>query len=202
MFSLVQNILLPYRVVGMCLYLQSLGINCKITKFLRKKRTAHRWSTAHHIVFGKVSIGALRRLEDGRDRDGFQWYKPEWDDGSDDSTSANSIEEIRQNAITLGAPNTEYALEGYGSKDPARLPNLGDIPISKHVYGLAIDVLVDWSQFGGAWSQHARETVSQFGLIRPVPDEPWHFEIDQSRYFVVGPHRIFFLAIKHLSSRR
>lgn len=180
----------------MTVYLEDQAIDCRITKFLRKRRTAHRWSTAHHIVNGRISIGALRRLKDGRDTDGNIWYKREWDAGHNDDASASACKLIKSNAIELGSPGTVYAEEGYAADDPARLPNLRDIPISKHIFGLAIDILVDWSKLGGPWSDHAKDVVTKFGLVRPVDHEHWHFEIDPDTllaitpYFVIPPHQV------------
>ena len=51
--------------------------------------------------------------------------------------------------------------------------------MSAHVYGLAIDLNVDWSKLNGPWSSDAKKVVKQFGLKRPFFDEPWHVEIDK-----------------------
>jgi hypothetical protein len=175
--NLYASALLLYRAASLCVYLEQQGIRCRITKFLRKPKTAHRWSTAHHIVNGKITLEQLRRLDDGRDLDGNVWYKPEWDAGGDGSQSASASEPIKQNAIHQGPPHTVYSQEGYAPNDPARLPNLPDIPISKHVYGLAIDMTVEWERLGGAWGDYAQALVAQFGLARPVASESWHFEL-------------------------
>lgn len=168
---------LLYRAESLCFYLEQQGIRCRITKFLRKPRTAHRWSTAHHIVNGGITLEQLRRLEGGRDLDGNVWYKPEWDAGGDGGMSANTSEQIKQNAIQQGPPHTVYSEEGYAPNDPARLPNLPEVPISKHVYGLAVDMFVEWDRLGGAWSDSAQALVARFGLARPVASESWHFEL-------------------------
>lgn len=194
--TFLHSMALLYRAIAMAVYLENNDISCRITKFIRRRETAHRWSTAHHIVNGRIKIGALRALKDGRDRDGNLWYKQDWDAGYDDKESASRCELIRINAIKLGSPQTVYSEEGYEPGDPARLPNLQDIPISKHVFGLAIDALVDWSKLGGPWSAFAREVVTKFGLVRPVYDEEWHFEVNPgtllviTHYIIVPPHRV------------
>ena len=187
---------LLYRSIAMAVYLENNEIHCRITKFLRKRETAHRWSTAHHIVNGRIKIGALRKLKGGKDRDGNLWYSQEWDTGYDDEISASKCEPIKINAIKLGSPQTVYAEEGYEPEDEARLPNLQDIPISKHVFGLAIDIKVDWHKLGGPWGDHAQKVVTKFGLVRPVEYEEWHFELIPgtllaiNHYIVVPPHKI------------
>jgi hypothetical protein len=179
--------LLLYRAKAMCLYLEEQGIHCRITKFWRKPKTAHRWSTAHHIVTGKITLERLRQLEGGQDLDGNVWYRPEWDAGYDGSVSASVCQRIRQNAVHLGPPQTVYSEEGYPPNDPARLPNLPEIPISRHVYGLAIDMMVAWDGLDGAWSDRAASLVRQFGLARPVASESWHFELDARNGSNVSP---------------
>jgi hypothetical protein len=172
---------LRYRITALKLYLNRLGINCKFNQHYRSKKTAHRWSTAYQIAIGNITLEDLRRLKNGKDQDGNIWYKKEWDLGEPYSECAKISTDILDNAIKVGPPRMVYAEEGYESDDPRRYPNVKSIPVSKHVYGKAIDFEIDWNQFGGAWSSNAAQIISQFGLIRPVKKEDWHFELDINR---------------------
>jgi hypothetical protein len=203
---LIMPILL-YRVIALIVYLENQGVNCRIIKFFRKRKTAHRWSTAYQIFDGNISIGVLRSLQDGMDIDGNVWYRPEWDPGYDDYVSGNTSELIKRNAITLGPPKIVYAEEGYDPDDPHRLPNLKDIPVSKHVYGLAIDAFIEWSKLEGPCSDTAKGIVAKFGLVRPVDNESWHIEVDSEKlfaispYLIVSPHRVFVWLINRIANR-
>jgi hypothetical protein len=172
-------IIIRYRIYDLKSYLYKLGIECKLIQQYRSKKTAHRWSTAYQIVKGGVNLGDLRRLKNGMDADGNIWYEEGWDaDGSDTECAAIS-KSILDNAIRLGQSKMHYAEEGYESDDPRRKPNTKSIPVSRHIYGLAIDIRIDWSQLGGPWSQKAEQIISEFGFRRPHRNEEWHFELDE-----------------------
>ena len=168
----------------------------------REPRTAHRWSTAHHIYNDEVPIENLRALlPSGRDSDGTRWYTEEWDRAIREGgfmERLNAIGQLKLNAATnareiytppkfLRGGRVTYAEEGYGPRDPRRLPNIGTVPLSRHVSGDAIDLSrIEWDKFdGGAWGKEAKAFVNSFGLTRPFypgnPEgkeaEPWHFEL-------------------------
>ena len=144
---------------------------------------------------------ALRELENGKDEDGNLWYRREWDAGYADDERANASEPIKENAVHWGPTDTVYAEEGYAADDPRRRPNLTAIPISKHVYGLAIDVLIEWEKLGGPWSDRSRSLIAQFGLVRPFVDEAWHLELDTDGSIVAPPHTVIIWAIRHALKR-
>jgi hypothetical protein len=173
----------------MTLYLERRGVYARILQQRRAPSVAHRWSTADHIVSGDILLGALRSLEDGRDRDGNQWYRSEWDPGGRGGEAANASPALTENAVRLGNRRMSYAEEGYEPNDSRRRPNGPNVPVSKHVYGLAIDCRVDWDATGGPWSDASRALIENFGLLRPVPDEHWHFELDRSRSMAFPLHR-------------
>jgi len=147
----------------------------------RSKKIAHRWSTAYQITNGGITLGDLRRLKNGKDEDGNIWFKSDWDPGESDGECAKISKSIENNAIKLGQAEMHYAEEGYESDSPYRFPNLPSIPVSRHVDGKAMDFNIDWSHLGGAWSSKTEKIISQFGLIRPYKQEPWHFELDSNR---------------------
>jgi hypothetical protein len=175
------SIILIYRITALKLYLGQSGINCKLIQHYRSKKIAHRWSTAYQITNGSITLGDLRRLKNGKDEDGNIWYNRFWDPGGSDGECANISKSIEKNAIKLGQANMNYAEEGYETDSSYRAPNLQSLPVSRHVYGKAIDFNIDWNQLGGAWSSKAEKIISQFGLIRPYKQEPWHFELDRNR---------------------
>ena len=180
-FDVYTSIILKYRITTLKFFLDRLGVYCNLIQHYRSKEAAHLWSTAYQIANGNITIGDLRRLENGKDKDGNVWYKRNWDPGGHDNICAKISKNILDNAIKMGTPKMVYAEEGYEHDDPHRYPNLKNIPISKHVYGKAIDVKIDWPQLGGAWSTEADQIISQFGLVRPYNQEDWHFELDRNK---------------------
>jgi hypothetical protein len=165
-----------YRVFALQLYLHTRRIHCAVRAHYRPPALAHRWSTAHHLLLGQVSLGALRQLPGGQDADGTLWYRPEWDPGGPDDAPAAHGPALCPNAAQLGGPGGHYAEEGYAADDARRRPNLAAVPVSRHVRGLAMDLAVDWAAVGGPWSAEALALVARFGLLRPVLSEPWHVE--------------------------
>jgi hypothetical protein len=151
-----------------------------MTQHYRSRKIAHLWSTAYHIASGHITLGALRKLKNGKDKDGNIWYKSDWDDVGLDNECAKISKNILENAINKSL-KINYAEEGYESDSSYRAPNLASIPVSKHVNGKAIDLYIDWPQLGGAWSSEAEKIISMFGLIRPHKQEPWHFELDPNK---------------------
>ena len=169
--------LIRVRVKLLSYHLRRRGVMCTINAQFRPPALAHRWSTAHGIVTGRVTMGALRALDSGRDQDGNVWIRPQWGRELSDRMGSDACAQIVQNAIALGPAKMVYAEEGYEPEDPRRLPNTEDIPVSRHVGGRAIDLNVDWALLGGPWSEQSTALVTRFGLRRPVPEEPWHVEL-------------------------
>ena len=169
---------LKLRVKAMSYYLRSQGVGCTINLQYRKRRVAHRWSTAYGIYNGDVTLGTLRQRSAGRDDDGTVWWLPEWDCHGSDDVSAATCPAIVDNAVQVGPNHMVYAQEGYRVDDSRRWPNVATAQVSAHVRGCAIDLNVDWSQLGGPWSSDACSIVQRFGLTRPYTDEAWHVEID------------------------
>ena len=177
--NIIGAFILRIRVKRFCSYLRRLGIKSAIRGQFRSRAKAHRWSTAYHILSGAITIGDLRALRGGVDRDGNQWYKAEWDLGMPENASANLSSEISANAQSLGAKKLSFAAEGYGPTDARRIPNLNEVPVSKHIWGLAIDVNIDWDKLGAPWSNKVCDLVDQWGLARPVISEHWHLELKE-----------------------
>jgi hypothetical protein len=171
-----QAAVLAYRVLALRVYLKRRGIYSAVNAHYRPRRLAHRWSTAYHLATGRLSLGALRQLPEGRDWDGTVWYQAAWDSGAPADTPASSVPALAANAAGLGSPNLNYAEEGYPPGDVRRMPNLWTVPVSRHVAGQALDLTVDWAQLGGPESEAAQTLVTRFGLTRPVSAETWHFE--------------------------
>ena len=168
---------LRFRVYRLVRALKARGIFCSIHHQYRAPEKAHRHSTAYHIVTGKISVGHLRELASGCDLDGHLWLLPEWAEDLDDATPANQCAFIVRNASELEPESRRYAKEGYEKSDPKRAPNAADVPVSKHVYGLAIDLNVDWSKLDGDWGPKTNALIAQFGLCRPLKSESWHVEL-------------------------
>lgn len=176
---------------------------------MRSAKDAHLFSTAYHIYEGLVPLSSLQSLPDGKDIDLNVWYKKEWETYSPAmgfdraATEAEIMERAKDHALNA-SPRTQikenwgfsivgltFAEEGYESDDPKRAPNLKSVPVSVHTTGNAIDLQgIQWSEFGGAWSDEAIAFVASFGLWRPFnsetagsPDNPrgavedWHFEL-------------------------
>ena len=170
----VQALRLRLRVSTLFAHLDGRGIAAKINCQYRERHKAHRWSTAFSIVDRRVGLDALRALPRGRDRDGNVWYDDKWEEDGRGAVLHLVMENARANL----APGGAYAEEGYEPDDPRRLPNCPNIPVSKHVLGIAIDADVDWEKLGGPWSDLAQRTLSNFGLVRPIASEHWHMELD------------------------
>lgn len=170
---------LKWRVKALSFYLRSRGVSCSINLHYRSAALAHRWSTAHAIAAGRISLGVLRALPGGRDLDGNRWYDRGWDTaGGHDGLAASTVPAVVANAVELGPPDMAFANEGYAADDPRRHPNVSDVMLSAHVTGRAIDLNVAWAALGGPWSDQACAIVRRFALRRPYADEPWHVETD------------------------
>jgi hypothetical protein len=170
-------LLLRHRYIKFKKELNKFGGCCDLNQQYRDRKSAHTWSTAYHIINGKITMGSLRKLTNGRDKDGNLWYTREWDNGVDDYEAANTASNILENAMTKAASNFSYAEEGYPPDSPYRLPNLTQIPVSKHVNGMAIDIDIDWDRIGGEDTQFLNNLLTSFGLKRPIKDEAWHLEL-------------------------
>jgi RHS repeat-associated protein len=183
----------------------------------RYAKDAHTYSTAYHILHDFVSIEDLRKTP--IDSDGNVWYKEEWDafycagkypTGPWQFSSLVYLDYlVKKNASEKGADHIRgrnpfkkyiftpfgsiadvtYAMEGYRSGDPERLPNSSLPGISKHVYGLAVDISIDVeAKFTDIGYTEVDQIASEYHLRRPynqddyVPytdDETrewWHFE--------------------------
>ena len=179
-----------------------------ITVGYRDPKTAHRVSTAFHIIHDFIADSDLEKTS--VDLDGTIWYKDEWKYLFPDCDKVNIVSNwlkdlrIKQNASAQISPDyynskyyvwdgifriksSAYALEGYASGDPRRLPNSNNPPISKHVLGLAVDIGNGFSNPNLQWSSEIDSIAMKYDLIRPyhqlkidyanvVVDEWWHFE--------------------------
>ena len=196
-------------------YLTDIADEDHIEAAYRDAKTAHQWSTAYHILHDFVSIEDLRKTP--IDADGIVWYKKEWDSLYCISAySANVMSPrsylnylVKKNASEKGASHiggynpfnryiftsfglvsdVTYAIEGYGTNNPKRLPNSTLPAISKHTTGQAVDISVGYNNgFTQIGYTEVDEVAQKYGLIRPynmqdpVPytdDETiewWHFE--------------------------
>ncbi|KIH75481.1 hypothetical protein SAMN05660860_03251 [Geoalkalibacter ferrihydriticus] len=201
MVILPEPLRLKLRVNFLILHLRGQGIPCWIQAHYRTPDRAHRWSTAYSVLSGKINVGDLRCLADGRDLDGNLWFKPEWAPGAGDRAPANEFAAIVANANELGPRKPVYAEEGYASTDPRRRPNLAEIPISKHITGRAIDLNVEWAALGGPWSAQADELIARYGLCRPVTSESWHVERNKAHGMNVPLRELFVAIWKYLLRR-
>ncbi|HEY5895499.1 MAG TPA: DUF4157 domain-containing protein [Chthoniobacterales bacterium] len=121
-----------------------------------------------------------------RDLDNNLWYVAGW---AQEETNAQA----RKNRGLKPGEDPSLAYEGYGISEKERLPNSLDPthpPISEHVFGLAMDVRIPWSEktWRGNpdfWADSVAETIKSFQLQRPIDAsnpygpseaEPWHFE--------------------------
>jgi Domain of unknown function (DUF4157) len=129
-----------------------------------------------------------------RDLDGNLWYVAGW-------TQAETDAQARKNRGLKPGDDPTLAYEGYKITEPQRLPNSLDPthpPLSSHIFGLAIDADIPWSEnlrekkLGrrgpkiDPWADSVVETIKSFQLQRPIgksnnpygadESEPWHFE--------------------------
>ena len=121
-----------------------------------------------------------------RDLDNNLWYTAGW-------TKAETDDQARNNRGLKPGEDPSLAYEGYEINQKERLPNSLDPthpPVSSHVFGLAIDARVRWSQTTWKgnpdfWAASVAETIKRFQLQRPIDAsnpygpaeaEPWHFE--------------------------
>ena len=172
-----------------------------VSEGYRPKEKAHILSTAYHIINDYITIDDLR--ETPVDLDGNVWYKSEWDYLNcagiagkvllDVLVNQNALSKVPNDAkITrFKIPyNTTYALEGYPTWDPHRLPNTNSPKVSRHTLGEAFDIGLDgrsnpvpWEQFNGKIDGIAR----RHNLFRAYYNryiayadytamEWWHFE--------------------------
>ncbi len=172
-----------------------------VAEAFRNKEKAHILSTAHHIINDFVTIDDLRATP--VDMDNNVWYRPEWDyfycAGPGGRFILNML--VKLNALSkvpndyrttrFKIPyNTLYALEGYASWDPHRLPNITNPNVSKHTIGEAFDISGDgrtnpaqWEQFNGRIDDIAKNNNlyrAYFNRYIAYADytamEWWHFE--------------------------
>jgi hypothetical protein len=178
--SAPKALLLRCRVLRLCSFLKRRGIRCQINVHTRYPALAHRWSVAHHLLNGTLTIGDLRALPAGRDQDGHLWLAPQWDDlDLPPDAPARNLPKVSAQATRLAAPDGVYAEEGYPPGHSARRPNPDEVPVSLHVQGLAIDLGIDWTSVDDEdpWGATVNAWVARFKLARPIPDEPWHFTL-------------------------
>jgi hypothetical protein len=174
---------------------------------LRTREQAHQWSTAYSIFTHPTSalLANLRRLPNGQDLDGIQWYSAAWEQGLRQNRQGQIVAadqsvlwaRIRaHDAIYLvnpGAPSTQAA-EGYLAGSSRRLPNTFSRGVSLHVMGSAIDASINWlsgAPFvnpappgqteritnGQNHDKAANALIARYGLKRSVDSEGWHFEL-------------------------
>jgi hypothetical protein len=93
--------LLRVRVKLMSYHLRSRGVRCTINAQFRPPALAHRWSTAHGIITGRIEMGALRALDSGCDDDGNLWLQPHWGQSLPDHARSDACLEIVENAILV-----------------------------------------------------------------------------------------------------
>ena len=205
-------------------YLVSSNPSIVVSQGYRTPADAHRFSTSYHLFYGFIDSEVLGCYP--IDSDGNIWNDPATDflytfacSGSSTlSMPANlcsprarwSIENAKKGegsnyfcgAFKCGF---SYAQEGYPPGDPRRLPNSDDVPVSNHVYGLAVDIVGWWSDDpDDIWGLPITNIAQQFRLDRPFTEayvneqnaqlardngrtrlqaEFWHFEpIDIERY--------------------
>jgi len=170
-----------------------------ITAGGRTPAAAHKFSTAYDIIHNHISLEALQ--ETPVDADGNVWYPHSL---PTDLTclseyqlialetlvksNASYISRDTQNRTLICTqygcfPDVSFALEGYPRGDPRRRPNTDRWPVSKHVYGLAVDVGDNWATTE-YWKPEVDAIANEFDLNRPYfpgnivepIDEYWHFE--------------------------
>jgi hypothetical protein len=121
-----------------------------------------------------------------RDLDNNLWYVAGW-------TQAETNDQARKNRGLKSGEDPSLAYEGYEITENKRLPNSLDPthpPVSSHVFGLAVDARIPWSEKNWKgnpdfWAGSVVETIKRFQLQRPIDAsnpygpseaEPWHFE--------------------------
>ena len=178
-----------------------------VTSGYRDPKLAHRLSTAYHIIHDLISVNDLQK--NPVDLDGTTWYRDEWKYLFPDCPDINIVidwlrdRRIKQNASAQippeyynssfsvgGIQSPAYALEGYESSDPYRLPNSSSPTVSKHVLGLAVDIGEIGKPISNEsvmWDPRIDNIARKFNLSRPyhgltvsyaniVINEWWHFE--------------------------
>jgi hypothetical protein len=205
-------------------YLVSSNPTDVVSQGYRTPADAHRFSTSYHLFYGFIDSEVLGCYP--TDLDGNIWSDPARDflytfacsSSSTLSRPANlcsprarwAIENAQRGTgsnYSCGTFNCgfSYAQEGYPPGDPRRLPNSNDVPMSNHVYGLAVDIVGWWSDDpDDIWGSPITSIARQFRLDRPFTEayvneqnaqlaryngrtrlqaEFWHFEpIDIERY--------------------
>ncbi len=186
----------------------------------RSPEEAHRWSTAFHILHDIVSVEDLRKTSKDLDNNVWykqEWdvlfclsqdlrldpaKRLQWMGYLDylvKKNASDQAEDIQMGGRLSGyiftpfglVRDVNYAAEGYEVGDPNRLPNSSYPQVSKHVYGLAVDISMGILQ-DEAWKQLGYTEIDKIadahGLQRPLntPDyvnytnaefaEWWHFE--------------------------
>lgn len=135
---------------------------------------------------GEGTVPDPTAKQEVRDLDNNLWYVAGW-------TQAETNEQARKNRGLKPGENPSLAYEGYEITEKERLPNSLDPthpPVSAHVFGLAMDVRIPWSEktwkgHPDFWADSVAETIKHFQLQRPIDAsnpygpseaEPWHFE--------------------------
>ena len=180
---------LKTRILALCECLVALRLveatEFAATSACRKKKKAHRLSTAYHIINGYVSLSDLQAHlpspgkagDEVRDEDGLLWYVRDW---TLEQAKAQAVMNWRGGKINL-------AYEGYAVGEKGRDPNTKDPnkpPVSQHVYGKAMDVWPPWKK-KDEWDAAHNRVIKLYGLKRPIDSknpygsqaaEHWHFE--------------------------
>ena len=188
-------------------FLEDVSDQDHITGGYREPKDAHRFSTAYHIIHDHISIEDLADTPSDSDRN--VWYKDEWEYLFPECSSVNVVlgglleYRVKKNASNLSSEthngkyvlagiwfvqDVNYALEGYLSSSPSRLPNTDQPGISKHTTGLAVDIDAYWAiPREQRWAPAINDIARRFNLVRPYHnldidyadvtiDETWHFE--------------------------
>jgi RHS repeat-associated protein len=182
--------------------------NWRIVTQRRRPDVAHRFSTTYFILSGEIPYELFKWYSgDIRDEDGNIWFLDEWRNecahypDPDICLKAYIYENASENSPdTVRGPvhidwdhlkewhSHAYAEEGYNVGDARRFPNITNVKVSKHVFGLAIDVAFRVTGYvKDAWDPQINAVVENHGLSRPfnqeladlgfIPEpEAWHFE--------------------------
>jgi len=126
-----------------------------------------------------VNGGIKESNGDIEDTDGYVWAKSEHFNTNDEGKAQSMKDSIwftHIKAIQPGRDWTVLTAEGYKKGDPKRFPlGLNNIPgRSNHITGDAIDI--NSEGFTNKDDAMIDLIALNFGLIRPVPGEQWHFE--------------------------